>query len=263
MKMRLFDPELAKILENLDKEPIIPAFKSFADIVTAMRQTHEYLMLQKERFEKLYSEKSHSGKLTKSGLDDFRADFNDAFMPYMSFVRDAIRKEIENWKDREQKNVFAVTNKAPTDDQAKQLEVILKREKISKAELEMWAKNFGSNYLCASAFRDFAEKKGYQIIYSDFTDADDRLTDIENAYEYLNTMLSGIMQPEHSSYNLLAFYGTDENGNSYEGSLAAAYTKALDRDTTFKAQKIEVKPITEPKKEDDKEPGQNGENPSK
>ena len=53
MKMRLFDPELAKILENLDKEPIIPAFKSFADIVTAMRQTHEYLMLQKERFEKL------------------------------------------------------------------------------------------------------------------------------------------------------------------------------------------------------------------
>ena len=254
MKMRLFDPELAKILENLDKEPIIPAFKTFADIVTAMRQTHEYLMLQKERFEKLYSEKSHSGKLTKSGLDDFRADFNDAFVPYMSFVRDAIRKEIENWKDREQKNVFAVTNKAPTDDQAKQLEVILKREKISKAELEMWAKNFGSNYLCASAFRDYAKRMGYFLIYSDFMDADERIEAINEAYQYLNEMLS-IINKDDSSYKSLAFYGTDANGNSYEGSAADQFTKILDADPTFKPQKIEVKLIADQddKKKDDDE----------
>lgn len=254
MKMRLYDPELASILENLTKEPIIPTLRTFADIVRTMRETREFLVYQLDNFKALYSKKEKSGKLTKAGLEDMKADFNEAFNPYMSFMKSLISREIDNWKDREQKNVFAVINKAPTDEQARQLEAILKREKISRAELEMWAKGFSDNYLCASAFRDFAEKKGYQIIYSDFTDADDRLEDINNAYEYLNNMLS-IVGATETSYTLLCFYGTDENGNSYDGSMVKAFTERLDRDTTFKAQKIEVKPITEtePKIEDNKE----------
>lgn len=244
MKMRLFDPDIAEILSRLDKEPLLPTLRTFADIVKTMRDTHDFLAYQKEQFEQKLAEKQASGKFTQSGLNDLRADFNDVFKPYSDFVISAIRKEIDNWKDREQKNAYAVINKAPTDDQARKLEVVLKRDKISKSELELWARNFGDNYLCASAFRDFAEKKGYQIIYSDFTDADERLEDINKAYEYLNTRLSDVTIPKTNlDYQGLAFYGTDDNGDYYNGTLADIYTESLDRDSTFKPQTIDIKPI--------------------
>ena len=244
--MRLYDPELAKILEKLDKKPILPTLRTFADIAKTLRETHEFLIYRKDEFEKLYTEKVNSGKFSKSGLNDMRADFDDAFNGYRDTIADAVRREIESWKDIEQRDAFAVVNKAPTDDQARQLETILKRDSISKSELEMWAKSFGANYLCASAFRDFAKRNGYLIVYSDFTDADERLENINKAYEYLNTMLSGIDKPSSDSYQSLAFYGTDENGEYYKGTLADVYTESLDRDPTFKHQKIDIKEINTP-----------------
>lgn len=244
MKMRLFDPDIAEILSRLEKEPLLPTLRTFADIVKTMRDTHDFLSYQKEQFEQKLAEKQASGRFTASGINDLRADFNDAFKPYSDLVIGAIRKEIDNWKDREQKNLFAVINKAPTDEQARKLEVVLKRDNISKSELELWARNFGDNYLCASAFRDFAERKGYLIVYSDFTDADERIEDINTAYEYLNTRLSEVTTPNANvNYQGLAFYGTDENGEHYKGTLADIYTESLDRDSTFKPQSIDIKPI--------------------
>lgn len=244
MKMRLYDPDIAEILSRLDKEPLLPTLRSFADIVKTMRDTHDFLSYQKEQFEQKLAEKKSSGRFTMSGINDLRADFDDAFKPYSDFVISAIRTEIDNWKDREQKNLYAIINKAPTDDQARKLEVVLKRDKVSMSELELLARNFGDNYLCASVFRDFAEKKGYHVIYSDFTDADERIEDINTAYEYLNTRLSEVATPKKNiGYQGLAFYGTDENGDHYKGTLADIYTESLDRDSTFKPQTIDITPI--------------------
>ena len=249
MKMRLFDPDIARILERLEREPATTTVKTFADIVKVLRDAHVFLTEQREQFERLYNEKRFSGRFTQSGLNDLRADFEDAYKPFYELLTRQIKNSIENWKDREEKNLYAITNKAPTDDQAKKLEVVLKRDNISKTELEMWARDFGDNYLCASAFRDFAERKGYQVIYSDFTDADTRLEDINKAYEFINSRLADIdVSNADISYTGLTFYGTDESGAYYQNGFLDAYIECLDADPTFKPQTIEIKPIVEAEK---------------
>ena len=254
MKMRMYYPQLAELLGTLENPPRVTAFRSFGEIVDAMRTTKDFLKIAQDNFEKIRSDAVKSGKLTQAGLNDLKADFDDAFIPLSDFMRTGLLKEIDAWKERELKNAFAIVNKAPTDDQVRKLEVILKRDGILQSEVEMWAKEFGDNYLCASAFRDYARRMGYFLIYSDFTDADERIEAINEAYKYLNEMLSIISQ-DNSTYKSLAFYGTDENGNSYEGSAAEQYTKILDADPTFKPQKIEVKLIADQddKKKDDDE----------
>ena len=248
MKMRMYNPQLAELLGTLENPPKVSTFKTFGEIVDAMRTTRAFLKVGKDKFKEIRADAIKGGKLTKSGLDDLQADFNDAFNPLYDFMRTGLLKEIDNWKERELKNAFAIVNKAPTDDQVRKLEVILKRDGILQSEVEMWAKEFGDNYLCASAFRDYAKRMGYILIFSDFTDADERIQVINEAYNYLTEMLS-VINSEESSYKLLAFYGTNENGESYDGSAAKTYTEILDADPTFKPQKITVKPITD---EDDK-----------
>ena len=254
MKMRMYYPQLAELLGTLENPPRVTAFRSFGEIVSAMRTTRDFIRMGKEKFEKIRSDAVKSGKLTQAGLNDLKADFEDAYIPMSDFLRKGLLTEIDAWKERELKNAFAIVNKAPTDDQVRKLEVILKRDGILQSEVEMWAKEFGDNYLCASAFRDYAKRMGYFLIYSDFTDADERIEAINEAYQYLNEMLS-IINKDDSSYKSLAFYGTDANGNSYEGSAAEQFTKILDADPTFKPQKIEVKLIADQddKKKDDDE----------
>ena len=244
--MRLFDPDISEIIGRLSKRPTVPVLKTFADIVKTMRETNAFLTYQKEQFEDKLNEKRYSGKFTQSGLNDLRADFEEAYKPYFELITSIIRKEVDTWKDREQKNLYAIINKAPTDDQARQLEVIFKRDEISKSELEFWAKGFGDNYLCASAFRDFAKKKGYLVVYSDFTDADERLEDINKAYEFLISRLSEIDTLKNGiSYQGLAFYGMTEDGEYFTGTPADVYIECLDFDSTFKPQKIMITPISE------------------
>ncbi|MCR5489551.1 MAG: hypothetical protein K6F03_05750 [Saccharofermentans sp.] len=242
--MTIYNPQLAELMNAVKNPPTIPALKSFGEICKAMRTAHDFYMLHVEQFEKIYSDTARAGKLTTAGLKEMRAEFEGAIMPVISKTRDMISNEIEKWKEAELHNTYATVNKAPTEEQARLLEVVLKKDSVSQAELEMLARNFGDNYSCACAFRDFAKKKGYMVAFSDFTDAEDRITDINGAYDYLNNMLAEIHKPSNSSYNLMAFYRTDENGESYEGSLARAYTEALDTDSTFKPQKIEVTPIS-------------------
>lgn len=244
--MRMYDPDIANIISNLNNKPTFTAFKSFADVIKPMREIHGFLTSQREQFETKYNEKRFGGKFTMSGLNDLRADFEDAYKPVRALLVDDFKAKLDDWKDREQKNLYAIINKAPTDDQARQLEVVLKRDNISKTELELWAKGFGDNYLCASAFRDYAERKGYLIVYSDFTDADERLEDINKAYEFINSRLPEIdVSNADLSYTGLTFFGTDEDGEYYQNSFLDAYIDCLDSDPTFKPQTIDIKPIVD------------------
>lgn len=247
--MRMYDPDIANIISNLNNKPTFTAFKSFADVIKPMREIHVFLTSQREQFETKYNEKRFGGKFTMSGLNDLRADFEDAYKPVKALLVDDFRAKLDEWKDREQKNLYAIINKAPTDDQARQLEVVLKRDNISKTELELWARNFGDNYLCASAFRDFAQRNGYLIVYSDFTDADERLEDINKAYEFINSRLPEIdVSNPDLSYTGLTFYGTDEDGEYYQNGFLDAYVECLDSDPTFKPQTIDIKPIVDAEK---------------
>lgn len=245
MKMRTFNPQLAELMSELEKSPLNTTLRTFADIVAYMRNTHALLMINREKFERIYSDAVRSGKFTVAGLQDQKEDFEDAYKSLSKKFADIISSEIDKWKSQEQKNAYAVVSKAPTDEQARSLEVILKRDTISQAELEMWAKNFSDNYICSCAFRDYAKRMGYIVLYSDFTDAEERIEVIEDAYAKLQDMLKNISIPENGKYNLLLFYGTNESGNYYSGTWAENYTSILDADSTFKPQKIEVKPITE------------------
>ena len=241
MIMRTYYPQLVELLNSLEKEPITPTLRTFKSIMDYVRDNREFFLIHKKEFEKIYPDAVNKGKLTPSGLADLKADFNDAYNNFKKLICDQIKGQIKLWKENELRNAFEVVNKAPTDDQARKLEVILKRENLSASEVELWAKEFGSNYLCASAFRDYAEKQGYIISFSDFTDVDDRLSDINNANDYLLEMINVIDQND-LSYKQMCFFGSDDNGNPYEGTLAAEYVKVLDRDVTFKGeQKIEVK----------------------
>lgn len=246
MKMRTYNPQLAELMSELEKSPLHATLRTFADIVSYIRTTHEFLMMSRDKFESIYNDALRSGKYTTAGLKDMQADFEDAFKPYCNKFTDMIASEIDTWKSQEQKNAYAVVSKAPTDEQARSLEVILKREHISQAELEMWAKNFSDNYICSCAFRDYAKRMGYLIIYSDFTDAEERIEAIEDAYKKLENMLNNINVSERGNYNLMLFYGMNESGEYYSGTWVDEYIKILDSDSTFKGtQKIEVKPISE------------------
>ena len=245
MKMRTFNPQLAELMSELEKSPLNTTLRTFADIVAYMRNTHALLMINREKFERIYSDAVRSGKFTVAGLQDQKEDFEEAYKSLSKKFADIISSEIDKWKSQEQKNAYAVVSKAPTDEQARSLEVILKRDTISQAELEMWAKNFSDNYICSCAFRDYAKRMGYIVLYSDFTDAEERIEVIEDAYAKLQDMLKNISIPENGNYNLLLFYGTNESGKYYSGTWAENYTSILDADSTFKPQKIEVKPITE------------------
>ena len=143
---------------------------------------------------------------------------------------------------------YAIVSKAPTDEQAKILNVILTRDDISQAEIELWAKNFADNYACSCSFRDFAKKNGYMVIYSDFTDAEERIQTVDKAYNYLKDLVHSInTSNENLSYPQLVFYGTDsDTGEHFSNTYVDEYIRVLDSDTTFKAeQKIEVKPISQ------------------
>lgn len=245
MKMRTFNPQLAELMSELEKSPLNTTLRTFADIVAYMRSTHDIFMLAREKFEKIYSEAVRSGKFTIAGLKDQKEDFENAYHSLCKKFVDILSSEIDKWKSQEQRNAYEVVSKAPTDEQARSLEVIIKRENISQAELEMWAKKFGDNYICSCAFRDYAKRMGYIVLYSDFTDAEERIEVIEDAYAKLQDMLKNISIPENGNYNLLLFYGTNESGNYYSGTWVENYTSILDADSTFKPQKIEVKPITE------------------
>lgn len=245
MKMRTFNPQLAELMSELEKSPLNTTLRTFADIVAYMRSTHALLMISREKFERIYSDAVRSGKFTVAGLQDQKEDFEDAYKSLSKKFADIISSEIDKWKSQEQKNAYAVVSKAPTDEQARSLGVILKRDTIIQAELEMWAKKFSDNYICSCAFRDYAKRMGYIVLYSDFTDAEERIEVIEDAYAKLQDMLKNISIPENGNYNLLLFYGTNESGNYYSGTWAENYTSILDADSTFKPQKIEVKPITE------------------
>lgn len=245
MKMRTFNPQLAELMSELEKSPLNTTLRTFADIVAYIRNTHALLMINREKFERIYSDAVRSGKFTVAGLQDQKEDFEDAYKSLSKKFADIISSEIDKWKSQEQRNAYAVVSKAPTDEQARSLEVILKRDTISQAELEMWAKSFSDNYICSCAFRDYAKRMGYLVLYSDFTDAEERIEVIEDAYAKLQDVLKNISIPENGNYNLLLFYGTNESGNYYSGTWAENYTSILDADSTFKPQKIEVKPITE------------------
>lgn len=244
--MRTYNPQLAELMGELEKKPNLPkALNSFGDIVDAMRTTHSFAMIARSRFEKIYSEAVHGGKYTIAGLRDMKEDFEDFYKSLISSMTDFISEEIEKWKGKEQRNTYAVVSKAPSDEQSKLLNVILTRDNISLAEVELWAKHFGDNYVCSCSFRDYAKKLGYMVIYSDFTDAEERIETIEKAYTYIKDLVRSInTSDDNLSYPHLVFYGTDDNGDYYANTYVDDYIKILDADTTFKEQKIEVKPIS-------------------
>ena len=247
MKMRTYNPQLAELMSELEKSPLHATLRTFADIVSYLRSTHAFLMVARDKFESVYNDALRSGKYTTAGLNDMRADFEDAYKPYCQKFTEMIGSEIDRWKSQEQKNAYAVVSKAPTDEQARSLDVILKRGDMSQAEMEMWSKKFGDNYICSCAFRDYAKKLGYIVLYSDFMDAEERINIIEDAYTRLKDMLSNISTPESEQYKLLLFYGTNNNTSDYfGGTWVEEYTRILDSDTTFKSdpQRIEIKPIS-------------------
>lgn len=243
--MTIYNPQLAELMNNIKNPPKAPTLKTFRDICDGMRTTHDFFILQKEKFEQIYSDTAKSGKFSSAGLKEMRNEFESNFTPIANDIREMFSKEIEKWKAEEQKNAYAVVNKAPTDEQARLLEVVFRRDKVTQAEIEMYAKNFGDNYACASAFRDFAKNKGFYVVYSDFESAEDRIEAIEKASDYLNDMLKGIDRPTTEEYKYMCFFGSDDNGNIYAGSRITAFSDILDKDTAFKPQKVEVSPITE------------------
>ena len=247
--MRTFNPQLAELMEEIDKTPTISTLRTFADIVNAMRGTHDFLMVARNKFERIYSDAVKGGKYTTAGLRDMKEDFEDAYKSVAKKFTDILLSEIDKWKSKEQRNTFDVVSKAPTDEQAKILNVVLKRESISQAEIEMWAKHFSDNYVCSCSFRDYAKNKGYIVVYSDFTDAEERIETVEKAYNYLKDLIHSInTTDENLSYPHLVFYGkSDETGEHFANTFVDDYIRILDSDTTFKSQTIEVKPITEDK----------------
>jgi hypothetical protein len=246
MKMRTYNPQLAELMSEIDKTPIIPTLRTFGDIVNALRNTHAILMVARDKFESIYSEAVRGGKYSSAGLRDMKEDFEETYKSVADKFIDLISGEIEKWKSQEQKNTYAIVSKAPTEEQARSLSVILTRENISQAEIELWAKSFGDNYACSCSFRDFAKNKGYLVIYSDFTDAEERIEIIEDAYQKLRDMLQNIKTPDNESYKLMVFYGMDNNtGEFFSGTWVDEYIRILDSDTTFKPQTIEIKPISD------------------
>lgn len=247
MQLRTYHPQLAELMSEIDKTPVIPTLRTFGEIVNAMRNSHDVLMIARGKFENIYSEAVKSGKYTTAGLRDMKEDFESAYMSITKRFVELILSEIEKWKSLEQKNTYAIVSKAPSDEQAKLLNVILTRDNISLAEVELWAKQFGDNYVCSCSFRDYAKKLGYLVIYSDFTDAEERIQTIENAYTYLKTLVSSInTSNENLSYPQLVFYGTDEDtGEHYSNTYVDDYIRILDSDSTFKPQEIKVAPITD------------------
>ena len=247
MQLRTYHPQLAELMSEIDKTPIIPTLRTFGEIVNAMRNTHDVLMIARGKFENIYSEAVKSGKYTTAGLRDMKEDFETAYLSVASKFVDLILSEIEKWKSSEQKNTYAVVSKAPTDEQTRSLSVILTRENISQSEIELWAKSFSDNYACSCSFRDFAERKGYQVVYSDFTDVEERIQTIDKAYTYLKELVRNINTSDNNmNYPQLVFYGTDsDTGEHYSNTYVDEYIRVLDSDSTFKAeQKIEVKPIS-------------------
>lgn len=242
--MTIFNPELVELMNEIKKPPMIPTLKSFSEIVDAMRTTHAVLMINRTKFEQIYADAVKSGKLSASGLREMKEEFESAYNSSTKLFRDLLSSEIDKWKNQEQNNAFEVVNKAPSDEQSRALDAIVKRETVSQAEIELWAKNFEDNYLCASAFRDFAKSKGFYVFYSDFTDAEERIKAITDSYERLNSMLKSINQLNNDmSYLALSFYGTDENGNYFKG-WSDNYSAVLDSDSTFKPKTIKVEPIS-------------------
>ena len=245
--MRTYNPQLVALMEELGKKPTIPTLRTFGDIVKGMRSTHDFVMLARSKFENIYSEAVRGGKYTTAGLRDMKEDFEEFYLSLAKRCSDFISEELEKWKSAEQRNTYAIVSKAPTDEQAKILNVILTRDNISLAEVEMWAKHFGDNYACSCSFRDYAKKNGYMVIYSDFTDAEERIETIEKAYDYLKDLLRSInTSDEYLSYPQLVFYGkSSETGEHFNNTYVDEYISILDSDTTFKPQTIEVKPISD------------------
>ncbi len=247
MQLKTYHPQLAELMNEIDKTPVIPTLRTFGEIVNTTRNSHDVLMVARGKFENIYSEAVKSGKYTTAGLRDMKEDFETAYRSITTKFVDLILGEIEKWKSLEQKNTYAIVSKAPSDEQAKLLNVILTRDNISLAEVELWAKQFGDNYVCSCSFRDYAKKLGYLVIYSDFTDAEERIQTIENAYTYLKTLVSSInTSNENLSYPQLVFYGTDKDtGEHYSNTYVDDYIRILDSDSTFKPQEIKVAPITD------------------
>jgi len=245
MNMRTYHPQLAELLSEIEKVPVMPTLRTFGEIVNFMRGNHLLFLQARSKFESIYSNAVQSGKYSTAGLRDIKEDFENTHLSVVKKFQDLILGEIEKWKSNEQRNTFEIVSKAPTEEQSRSLDAVLKRENITKAEIEMWSKNFGDNYACACAFRDFAKKKGFDVVYSDFTDAEERIETIDNAYNYLKDLVKCINTTnENLSYPQLVFYGTNENMEHYKGTWVDDYIRVLDSDSTFKPQKIEVKPIT-------------------
>lgn len=247
MQLKTYHPQLAELMNEIDKTPVIPTLRTFGEIVNTTRNSHDVLMVARGKFENIYSEAVKSGKYTTAGLRDMKEDFETAYFSVASKFVELILSEIEKWKSSEQKNTYAIVSKAPTDEQAKLLNVILTRDNISLAEVELWAKQFGDNYVCSCSFRDYAKKLGYLVIYSDFTDAEERIETIENAYNYIKDLVRSInTSNENLNYPQLVFYGTDEaTGEHYSNTYVDDYIRILDSDSTFKPQEIKVAPITD------------------
>lgn len=245
MQLRTYHPQLAELMSEIDKTPIIPTLRTFGEIVKAMRNTHDVLMVARGKFENIYSEAVKSGKYTTAGLRDMKEDFENAYMSITTKFEDLILSEIEKWKSLEQKNTYAVVSKAPTEEQTRSLNVILTRDDISQAEIELWAKNFSDNYACSCSFRDFAKKKGFMVYYSDFTDVEERIQTMDKAYNYLKELVHNINTADNNlNYPQLVFYGTDKDtGEHYSNTYVDEYIRVLDSDSTFKTQKIEVSQI--------------------
>lgn len=245
MKMRTYNPQLAELMEELERTPSLPTLRTFGDIVDAMRTTHDFIMLARDKFESVYSEAVKGGKYTMAGLRDMKEDFEEFYLSVTKKMTDFISEEIEKWKSKEQRNTFDVVSKAPSDEQSKILNVILTRDDISLAEVELWAKRFSDNYACSCSFRDYAKKLGYMVIYSDFTDAEERIETIDKAYNYLKDLMRSITTSDDDlSYPHLVFYGkSTDTGDHFENTYVDDYIRILDADKTFKEQTIEVKPI--------------------
>lgn len=246
MQLKTYHPQLAELMNEIDKTPVIPTLRTFGEIVNAMRNTHDILMVARSKFETIYSEAVKSGKYTTAGLRDMKEDFESAYMSITKKFEDLILGEIDKWKSLEQKNTYAVVSKAPTEEQTRSLSVVLTRENISQAEIELWAKSFADNYACSCSFRDYAEKKGYSVYYSDFTDVEERIQTIDTAYNYLKELVHNINTADNNmTYPQLVFYGTDKDtGEHFSNTYVDEYIRVLDSDSTFRnEQKIEVKRI--------------------
>ena len=107
MQLKTYHPQLAELMNEIDKIPVIPTLRTFGEIVNSMRNTHDVLMVARGKFENIYSEAVKSGKYTTAGLRDMKEDFETAYRSITTKFEDLILSEIEKWKSLEQKNTYA------------------------------------------------------------------------------------------------------------------------------------------------------------